>query len=83
MPAVSLVGKPVSASVFAAAACTAIPDSAPVMLGVTVSVAVIDCVPAVSSVTAKLCLPASVAVNVALDGSAACGSVLVSETVPV
>ena len=29
--------------VLAAAACTAIPDSAPVMLDVTVSVAVIDC----------------------------------------
>ena len=59
MPAVSLVGKPVIVSVFAAAACTAIPDSVPVMLDVTVSVAVIDCVPAVSSVTEKLCVPAS------------------------
>ena len=71
MPAVSLVGNPVTASVSAAAACTAIPASLPVMLGVTESVAEIDCMPAVSSVMAKLNLPASAAVNVSLDGNTA------------
>ena len=69
-PAVSLVGKPVIVSVFAAAACTVIPDSVPVMLDVTVSVAVIDCVPAVSSVTAKVCVPVG-AGKVKLDGRTA------------
>ena len=59
MPAVSLVGNPVTVRVLAAAACTAIPDSMPVMLDVAVSVAVIDWVPDVSSVIEKLCLPAS------------------------
>ena len=48
-----------TARVLAAAACTAIPDSLPFMLDVAVSVAVIDCVPDVSSVTEKLCVPAS------------------------
>ena len=33
------------------------PDSVPVMLEVAVSVAVIDCAPTVSSVTAKVCVP--------------------------
>ena len=33
------------------------PDSVPVRLDVVVSVAVIDCVPAVSSVTEKVCVP--------------------------
>ena len=39
-------------------------DSVPVMLEVTVSVAVIDCVPAVFSVAEKVCMPASAVVNV-------------------
>ena len=51
-------------SVLAAAACTAMPDSLALRLDVTVSVAVIDCGPDVSSVTEKLCCPASDAVNV-------------------
>ena len=52
-PAVSLAGKPVTGSDVAAAAWTLIPDSVPVMLDVFMSVAVIDCVPAVLSVTVK------------------------------
>ena len=59
LPAVSLVGKPVTVKVLAAAAWTAIPGSVPLKLDVTVSAAVIDCVPDVSSVTEKLWLPAS------------------------
>ena len=58
------------------------PDSVPVMLEVAVSVAVIDCVPAVSSVTAKVCVPV-VPGKVKLDGRTACGSLLVRDTVPV
>ena len=51
-------------SVWAAAGRTLMPVSLPVMLGVAVSVAVIDCVPAVSRVTGKVCVPASAAVKV-------------------
>ena len=57
VPAVTLVGNPVTVKLVAAAACTAIPDSLALRLGVTVSVAVIDCVPDVSSVTDKAVLP--------------------------
>ena len=45
VPAVSVVGKPVTVSVLAAAACTAMPYSLAVRLVAAVSVAVIDCVP--------------------------------------
>ena len=41
VPAVSLVANPVTVKIDAAAACTVIPDSAPVMVDVFVSVAVI------------------------------------------
>ncbi len=54
VPAVSAVGKPVTLSDWAAAATTAMPVSLPVMLEVAVSVAVIDSVPAVLSVTEKV-----------------------------
>ncbi len=55
---------PVTTSLLAAAACTAMPVSLPVTVAVEESVAVIDRVPAVSSVTEKACVPASVEVNV-------------------
>ena len=54
VPAVSLVGKPVTASVPPYRACTVISDSVAVRLDVVVSVAVIDWVPDVSSVTEKV-----------------------------
>ena len=63
-PPCRLVGKPATASVLAAAALHHDARLEPVMLDVAVSVAVIDCVPAVSSVTEKLCCPASAAVKV-------------------
>ena len=57
VPAVSLAGKPVTTRVEAAAALTTIFVSLAVRFCVVV--AVIDCVPTVSSVTAKLCVPPS------------------------
>ena len=63
-PASSLVGKPVTVNILAAAACTAIADSVALRPGVAVSLAVIDWVPDVSSVTAKPCEPPSAALNV-------------------
>ena len=42
---------------------TMMPPSVPVRLAVLVSVAVIDCVPAVFRVALKVCTPASAAVN--------------------
>ena len=48
----------------AAAGFTVMPASVPVRLAVVVSVAVIDCVPAVFSVALKVCIPASAAVKV-------------------
>src|ERR1017187_2598206 len=62
---------------------TVMPDSVPVMLEVAVSVAVIDCVPAVSSVTEKVWVPASAAMKEKPDGRRACASLLLKETVPV
>ena len=63
---------------------TAMPDSVAVRLGVTVSVAVIVCVPAVSSVTEKLCCARiSGDEGVSWTARMACGSLLVRHTVPV
>ena len=64
VPAVSLVGKPAIVRVFTVAASTLIPDSVALKPGDSVSLAVIDCDPDVSSVTVKLCLPASATVKV-------------------
>ena len=63
-PAVSVVGKPETASELAGAACTAMPVSLAVRPAWRASVAVIDWLPAVSRVTAKACDPASAAVKV-------------------
>ena len=57
-------------------------SSVPMMDEVAVSVAVIDCAPAVLNVTVKVDWPSSAAVKVKLAGRAACGSVLVKWTVP-
>ena len=67
----------------AAAAFTVMPVSLPVMVEVLVSVAVIDCVPAVSSVAVKVDWPSSAVVKVKLAGRTALGSLLVKCTVPV
>jgi hypothetical protein len=64
----------------AAAAFTVMPPWLPVMLDVTVSVAVIDCVPAVFRVALKLPAPL---VSVELAGWLAWPSLLVKCTVPV
>ena len=62
-PAVVLAGA-LTLKWLAAAGLTMIPDSLPVMVLVTVSVAVIAWVPAVFRVMLKLWTPASPAVNV-------------------
>src|SRR5947207_2603542 len=61
IPAVTFTGTLVNASLFTPAALTVILLCVPLMLAVTVSVAVIDCVPAVLSVTAleNVCVPLS------------------------
>ena len=82
-PAVSAVGKPVTSSVEAAAGLTAMPVSLPVIEEEAVSVAVIDCAPAVSRVTVKVYWPSPAAVKVKLAGRTALGSLLVKWTVPV
>jgi hypothetical protein len=53
------------------------------MLEVVVSVAVIDCLPVVSSVTGITWVPASAATNEKLDGRRARASLLLKEIVPV
>ena len=53
------------------------------MAEVVVSVAVIDCVPAVSSVAEKVDWPSSSGAKVKLAGRTALGSLLVKCTVPV
>ena len=63
-PAVVGLVKPVTARVVAEAAFTTMPLWVPVIVPVTVSVAVIDCVPAVLSVTEKTWTPASPPVKV-------------------
>jgi hypothetical protein len=80
VPAVPVVGTVVYASFVAAPAFTVIPVCEPVIVLVTVSVAVIDCVPAVPSVTLKPFVPL---VSVELDGSTALLSELVTATIPV
>ena len=64
MPALTAEGKLLIANELVAAAVTTIPVSLPVMLDVDVSVAVIDCVPAVLSVTEKVCVPPLAAMKV-------------------
>ena len=54
VPAVPLLGKPVTLSEFRAPAWTTMFDSVPVILVWVESVAVIDCVPAVLSVAVKV-----------------------------
>ena len=56
-PAVVVVGSSDIAKMLAAAGVTVMPACVPVMFPVTVSVAVIDRLPAVLSVTLKVCVP--------------------------
>ena len=63
-PAVVGLGKPLSTRLAAAAALTTIPLCVPVMEPATVSVAVIDCAPAVFNVPLNACTPASPTVKV-------------------
>ena len=58
------LGKPETVSVAAPAGFTTMPLWVPVMVPVTVSVAVIDWVPAVLRVTEKVCVPSSPATKV-------------------
>src|SRR2546421_10267242 len=67
----------------AKAGLTVMPAWEPVMLPVTVSVAVTDCVPAVLRVTLKECAPASALVEGYPPGSIACASALLRVVVPV
>ena len=62
--AVTAEGKPVRTRLLAAAGLTVMPLWLPVIVLVTVSVAVSDCVPAVLRVALKLWTPASAAANV-------------------
>ena len=78
----SVVGKPVTTSVLAAAALTTMFGSDPVMPAISASVTVIDCVPAVSSAIEKRCSPASSSVKVYSAGSTAWPSLLEKTTVP-
>ena len=64
VPAVVEVGKPDTTRVLAAAGDTLMFDSVPVIEEVLLSVAVIDCVPAVFKVALNVCIPASPDVNV-------------------
>ena len=64
LPAVTEAGLPESASVEVAAGLTAIEDVVPVIVPVTVSVAVTVCDPAVFSVAETTWTPASPPVNV-------------------
>ena len=60
----AIAGNLDTARVLAAAGLTVMPAWVPVMLPVTVSVAVIDRLPAVLSVTLKVCVPWSPTANV-------------------
>ena len=82
-PAVGFIGKPVTAGVDAEAACTMMASSLAARLGSIVSAAVIDCDPAVLSVTEKMCEPASAPVNGWSAGKPAFPSLLERATVPV
>ncbi len=62
---------------------TLIPESVPVVADVVVSVAVIDWLPAVLSVTLKVAVPSSPAGNLKFDGRPAWESLLVNAIVPV
>ena len=62
-PAVRGVVMPETTSLERAAAFTTMPAWEPVMVAVTLSVAVTDCVPAVLRITLKTWVPASAAVN--------------------
>ena len=64
VPAVTGFGKPETVRVVAPAACTVMPLWVPVMEPVAVSVAVMDWLPAVSSVTERAWVPALAAVKV-------------------
>ena len=64
VPAVTGFGKPETVSVAAPAGFTTMPLWVPVMVPVTVSVAVIDWVPAVLRVTEKVWVPLSPATKV-------------------
>jgi hypothetical protein len=59
VPAIVGEGYPVTVKIAAPAEFTVIPACTPVMLDVTVSVAVRDCVAAVLNVALKVCTPAS------------------------
>ena len=63
-PAVVVAGAAVTEKCVAAPATTVIDPDTPVMLGVSVSVAVTVCTPAICRVAGKALLPASPAVNV-------------------
>ena len=64
VPAVSVVGKPVTFRAAAAAACTAMAVSVPVTLALVVLITLRLWAPAVTRVAEKECVPASAAVNV-------------------
>ena len=63
-PGRAVEGRPVRTNWLAAAGLTAIPETVPATAAVAVSVAVTDWLPAVLSVTVKVCDPASAAVKV-------------------
>ena len=79
VPAVTAEGKPETMSVLAAAGLTVMPAWLPVMLDVTVSVAISDCVPAVFKVALNEPVPL---VSVELAGRVAWPSLLVKCTIP-
>ena len=83
VPAVSEAGKPLTLRVAAAAACTMIPVSVPVMLGVSVSVAVIDLRPGCFERHGEELCSRGQPAKVKLAGKTACRSLLVRHTVPV
>src|SRR5437879_3777866 len=78
-PTVVVVGWVVNTSLLNAPRLTTMPDCVAVIAGVTVSVAVIDRVPGVFSVTLKFLVPL---VSVEFPGRAAAGSLLVIFIVP-
>ena len=63
-PAVVGEVKPFTRKLAGLARLTRMPDCVPVIVEVTASIAVIDCVPAVFRVALKLCTPLSAAVKV-------------------
>ena len=81
-PAVAVEERPERTNWLAAAGLTLIPESVPVTADVDVSVAVIDWVPAVLSVTVNVYVPSSAAVKVKFAGRPAWTSLLVKWIVP-